>query len=173
MESIIKPYVLHNGVWSISDEMMVIIYHFMEQSKLLGDVFKSGEIKDPNSWMNFVKNRSNVVHILRSSRDYPADMIAWLNGWGYNYAFGHFCCFPHTWGGEAIELGHKTVNYWFDELRNDNWQLEAIFGQIPSTNKRAINYVMRLGFRKLGDVPSVRYKDDKKAKGATLFVKER
>lgn len=174
MEHVIKPYVRADGIWSISDQTMAIIYYNMVHHKLDKALFKNGEVTDVTSWMNLCQNRNNVMHVIRSKRDYPADMVAWLNSWAYNSAFGHFCCFPQTWGtGEALELGKETLDFWFKTMKNDNWQLDAIFGKVPSNNKRAIDYVSKLGFRRLGEVKSIRYKDDKTSKGATFFVKER
>lgn len=174
MEPVLVPYVKSQGVWSIPDESMVLIYYNMVHHKLDKVMFKNGEVNNADEWMKLCQSRNHLFHIIRSSRDYPADFIAWLNNWSHNSAFGHFCCFPHVWGtGESYSLGKMTVDYWFNTMKKDDWSLDAIFGKIPSSNKRAIEYIENIGFRKLGEVSSIRYKDDKISKGATFFVKER
>ena len=85
-------------------------------------------------------------------------MIAWLNEFGSNCAFAHFCCFPHTFGTTSIDLGRQSLGYWFD-FKNDEGLplLGVILGRIPAFNTYAINYAQKCGMTEVGMVPGIEY----------------
>ena len=92
--------------------------------------------------------------------------VTWLNSFGYNYAFGHFCFFPQTWGKNSVELGRMVLGYWFNDLRSNGWGLDVIMGQVPAGNQRAIDYTDKIGMIPLGTVPGIKYQNDGAAQGA-------
>ena len=163
------PYVKRDGEWSISLHTIIGIYDCITKTGIDEKVFVDGDIKNADDWLILCQNPANCMHII--VKDSRVEFVAWLNSWGYNSAFGHFFAM-NSGNGMARKNGLKTIDYWFNHLKTDSWRLDAILGRIPSTNVKAIKYVMGLGFRRLGDIPSIKYKgsDDR---GATLFVMER
>ena len=67
--------------------------------------------------MFIMKNPSNVVHTIWemvTGGRLEIRMIAWLNQFGPNHAFAHFCCWPETWGKTSVKLGKQSLKYWFE-----------------------------------------------------------
>ena len=65
-----------------------------------------------------------------------------------------------------MELGRQTLSYWFNDLRQGDFQFDVILGQIPARNKRAVNYTKKIGMVELGTVPMIKYKPDDDETGA-------
>lgn len=160
------PYVqTDEGLWSLPDGYMLQIYRQMVGYDLLRVVFPDGEIKGPKDWMSFIKKPGNVLHCIGTEDG--VDMIAWLNGIERNCAFGHFCCFPHTWGTTSLSLGRQCFNHWFGNLQTTGWKLDVICGKVPAFNQHASDYVSRLGMAFLGTIPEIEYAGEKQ--GANIF----
>ncbi len=77
--------------------------------------------------------------------------IAWLNGLGKNYAFAHFFFLKEAWGRESFEAGQIIQRYWFS--LGDEQLFKVLIGNIPSVNKPAIDFVKKLGWTVLGEIP--------------------
>lgn len=150
--SIIIPYVKQKD-WSISDKIMLMLWFEMERLGLDRVVFANGTVKTPVEWITFIQNKRNVAHIVGNEKD--IEMIAWLNSFGCNYAFAHFCAFPPAWGKSTIEIGKMSLKYWFDMPH-----IDVILGQIPAFNQIAIDYVTKLGLIEVGVVPGIKYKKE-------------
>ena len=161
----IIPYVqTDKGTWSLSDEVMVGIFHEMAIHSLDRVVFANGTVTSPLEWMTFIKDKRNVVHIVGDGKD--IEMIAWLNSFGHNYAFAHFCAFPCSWGKTSEDAGIESLSYWFNDLKAPGFEIDVMLGQVPATNVRAIEYVKKLGLIELGTVPLIKYKNGDNAIGA-------
>lgn len=160
----ITPYVrTQQGNWSLPETTMLGIFNHMQLLELDDTVFANGTIDNPLAWMQFVQDKRNVVHVVH---DETTQQIAWLNSFGCNYAFAHFCCFPSSWGRNTVEVGRESLKYWFNDLKSSGFELDVILGQVPATNKRAIEYVKKLGLIELGTVPMIKYKNSGEAIGS-------
>ena len=151
------PYVQSNGAWSLSDDQMIDIWNKMVEHKLDKIVFCSAEMRDGDMFLQFMKTPRNVVHVIKNER---VDLIAWLNDFGSNFAFGHFCCFPHTFKTTSVDLGRVSFEYWFDFSYDGKNVLDVILGRVPAFNERAIKYVKKLGMTEAGRIPNIRYGDN-------------
>jgi hypothetical protein len=157
---------MNNGAWSLSDTLMADVYLGMVEHGLDRVVFVGNGVNDVDDWLKFVKLKQNVLHVIGNENG--PDMVAWLNTFGHNFAFGHFCCFPHTWGKTSVELGRQTLQHWFGFGTDDHPLLDVILGQLPTTNRRAVDYIQKIGMTIMGRVPNIRYKGNDKAVGATF-----
>jgi len=162
----IIPYVYDQGnkQWSIPDTLMAQLFIKMQDLGLAETVFANGTVKNHLQWLMFVQHKSNVVNIVGNEKE--VEGITWLNSFGYNYAFGHFCFFPQTWGKNSVELGKMVLNYWFNDLKSGDWGLDVIMGQVPATNERAVEYTKKIGMIPMGIVPGIKYQKDSDASGA-------
>ena len=160
------PYVEKDGEWSIPDPLMLGIYNKMVEQNLIDIVFVNGTVRDEESWMRFIKNKSNLIHV--EGNEKFVEGIAWLNSFGHNYAFAHFCIFQEMWGKDTVPLGEKTLTYWFSLNDRGNALLDVILCQLPTSNNFAVSYIKKLGFNILGEIPQIRYSHNKNMAGATF-----
>jgi hypothetical protein len=132
---------------------MLMLWFEMEKLGLDKVVFANGGVTTPVQWMEFIKNKRNVVHIVGNEKE--IEMIAWLNSFGFNYAFAHFCAFPPSWGRNTVEVGRMSLKYWFDMD-----VIDVVLGQVPAFNQIAIDYTKKVGMIEVGTVPGIKYKKD-------------
>jgi len=149
----IIPYVKSGGGYSMPDDVMRKIWRIMVHYGLDKTVFYTGNMNE-DKFLGFVKKESNVVHTIWEENG--ISMIAWLNGFGSNYAFGHFCCFPKTWGKNSVVLGRKCLEYWFSFKRGDESILDVILGFTPANNKKAVGFLKKVGLTVMGTIPHIK-----------------
>jgi len=169
----IIPYVFEpdKRTWSIPDQLMAQVFVKMHDLGIDRTVFVNGTVINYLQWLLFCQAKGNVVNIVGNEKEVEA--VTWLNSFGFNYAFGHFCFFPQTWGKNSVELGKMVLKYWFEDLSTDAWGLDVIMGQVPANNERAIDFTDKLGMSPLGTVPGIRYKDSDEAIGSYFCYIER
>jgi len=158
----IIPYVESNGMRSIPDNMMIDLFNQMKELGLTESLFYSGEVKTSEDFLKLIKSKHNVVNVVMD--DDTIVFISWLNDFSRNSAFAHFCAFPEIWGNGSVEIGKSVIKYWFDFKKNGEPLLDVIIGKVPTVNKRAINYIKRLGLTILGDIPLLAHGPDKDKK---------
>lgn len=161
----IIPYVITDGILSLPDSIMRNIYDSMCENKLDKIVFSSGEINTFDKFILFMKNPANVMHTVWEED--RIQMLAWLNNFGQNYAFAHFCCWPETWGKTSVQLGGETLKYWFGFSKETGEPvLDVILGFMPKKNKLAVRYIQKVGLNILGEIPDIRFGEN--SDGAVL-----
>ena len=158
----IVPYVESNGVRSISDEKMIGVFNRVKELGLLESLFYSGEVDTPEKFLMLVKAKQNVVNVVIEND--VIVFISWLNDFGSNSAFAHFCAFPEIWGNGSVKIGKDVIKYWFDFKKYDEYILDVIIGKDPTVNKKAINYIKKLGLTIVGDIPLLAHGFDKNKK---------
>ena len=131
-------------------------------------VFYSVDELTEDQFLAIMKQPVNLVHVVYEKDSIVA--IVWLNRWGSNYAFAHFCCFPEIWGTRSLDAIRLSLHHWFNFQKDDRQLLDVIMGEIPAVNIKAIKFTERLGFTNMGTVPEIRYGDnDTKKVGATFL----
>ena len=168
------PYVFNGMSWNLSDEMIKGVFYKMAGHDLIKTVFLDGKIKTPEQFLQLAKSPGNVVHIIL---DAGGQLVFWayLNSFGWNHAFGHFCGFPDIWG-KAQELGKMTLDYWFGMpgRQSDRPLFDLICGRVPADNSLAIGFVKKLGFTVLPVIPKMIWDEYQQAAvGAVFCYKER
>lgn len=119
----------------------------MVYDKTLYKVF-DGKIATPEEFLKFIKSEENLVIFF--SVENIISGFAWLTSINKNFAFAHFCLFKEVWGEIAMDIGYKSIEYW------KSFKLfKVILGLINKKNRLAINYIKRLGFVEVGEIPAV------------------
>lgn len=166
------PYVEINGSRSIPDSVMVSIWRRMSEAGINKMVFFSNAVSTEEQWLVMVKRPSNVLHVIFDD-DLPV-WVSWLNEFGYNFASGHFFALPEAWGEKTDRLAEMTLRHWFGFSRGDKPLIDVIIGKIPAHNKIACNFIERIGFTKLGVIPSIAFGEgDHQKVGCVLFYLHR
>jgi len=155
----IIPYVESNGVRSIPDNMMIDLFNRIKELGLIESLFFSGEIDTPEKFLLLAKAKSNVVNVVMDNNIIV--YLAWLNDFGPNSAFAHFCAFPEVWGNGSVQIGKDIIKYWFDFEKDGEPILDVIIGRVPTVNRKAVHYIKKLGLTILGDIPLLAHGHDK------------
>lgn len=151
----LMPYVFDGVTWSISDDTMLAIWKMLLDAKIVNKLF-FGMDMTVQGFFSLIKSPTNMIHIIFLPDLRPA-MMAWLNSWGYNYAFAHFTGFPWTWG-QSEQLIRQTIDYWFGFKRKDGTpMLDILFGLTPADNRLALRVIQRAGLKVLTKVPQIQF----------------
>lgn len=119
---------------------------------LVSTVFVGSTIKNSGEFLKMLRSTANVaVFAVLGDRCVG---FAWLNGIGINNAYGHFCYFENE-DVTAVQFGQKVLEYWWSLVGPSGGALDVILGAVPAFNKRAVSYVQKLGFVKLGEIPNL------------------
>lgn len=154
----LMPYVEINGTRTVSDDDMEKFFQRIQQDGSANIVFYGDKIKTAKDFISFMKDTKNFPTII--TVDGLISGIVWLNGISKNYAFGHFCLLRNTWGEHTLHIGQKVLDYWFSiNDKHGDPVLDVIIGIVPSFNTKALKFIERLGFKRVGEIPKM-VKDD-------------
>lgn len=115
------------------------------ESGLLNTVFHDGKMQEPLAFLAAMQRQENLPVFIADCGTIIG--FAWLNGISEFHAFPHFGFIE---GAPYYEAGKTVLDYWskFDTIK-------TLIGVLAASNKTAIIYAMRLGFRPAGDVPNM------------------
>ncbi len=138
----LKPYTTVDGIPTYRDSEIIELY-----GRIIDDgydyIFHGSSITDGQSFVRAMKNcLLNVVYLEES----PVG-VCWLNRFEEDTARIHFCSF-RTAGTRTIEIGKATIRQLFEKTR-----FKAFIGHIPSSNRLAIEYTVRVGAKVIGKLP--------------------
>jgi hypothetical protein len=142
---VLIPYVEINGARVISDDVIHGFYDILDEEGSRDVVFGSPKY-DKEGFVKMLKSPRNLPVFIYDSEDQTALGLAWING--------HLKI--ATVKRKTIQMGQAVMRYWF-ALGGDDPVIDVIVGNIPSSNKRAIRYVQRLGWTVLGEIPQIAY----------------
>ena len=146
------PYVEINGARTLPDSFIEDVFTEMVVEGLVSSVFATTLVKDSGDFLKMMKSPSNVpVFALSGDRCIG---FSWLNNVGVTNAFGHFCYFPNQ-EFTAMEWGRKVMDYWWSLKGTKGYALDVLLGSIPAFNQRAVAFIQKLGFVKLGEIPNL------------------
>jgi RimJ/RimL family protein N-acetyltransferase len=81
-------------------------------------------------------------------------------------AVGNFMFFREYWHRhDSLEIGHAVLDHWFL-----NMGFDVIAGITPRANRAAVQFIKRLGFQIVGDVPNFTMYEGKQCASATSFM---
>jgi hypothetical protein len=153
---VLIPYVEINGARVISDDVIHGFYDILDEEGSRDVVFGSPKY-DKEGFVKMLKSPRNLPVFIYDSEDQTALGLAWINGLARNHGFAHFAHLKiATVKRKTIQMGQAVMKYWF-ALGGDDPVIDVIVGNIPSSNKRAIRYVQRLGWTVLGEIPQIAY----------------
>lgn len=140
------PYVEIDGARTLPDSFLEDIFDRMVAEGLLSMVFAGVGVRTSEDFVQLMRHPSNLpVFILSGS---TCIGFAWLNGIGATFAYGHFCTFEND-VATPDQMGAMVLEYWWESFS----AIEVLLGTIPSFNGRAIAFVERLGFQRVGEIP--------------------
>ena len=146
------PYVQIDGEWILSEEFLEGIFDKIIDQGLLKTTFWEGGVTEKSQFVALARNPNN--HLVFAFEEKNCVGVGWLSAVMSNYAFAHFCLFKEIWG-RSVNIGKTCVDYWFSWPGEGGPLLDSIIGIMPGFNKRAHNYVARLGWTRLGRIPGM------------------
>jgi hypothetical protein len=144
------PYVELNGARTLPDTFLEDVFDEMIVHGLVSAVFAGSNVSTSEDFRKMMRHPSNIPVFLV----YGTQCIgfAWLNGIALNHAYGHFCTFPNE-AMTAVEMGGMVMDYWWSLGTPEKPALDVILGTIPAFNERAVKFIQKVGFVKLGEIP--------------------
>lgn len=144
---LLVPYVEVNGARSVPDS---VLEAFWEKARAQGlDRRTYGEATTTEKFLGLMKSPANIPTLLYLEGASEPFGVAYLNGAGSNHCFAHFVYLKEVWGKKTLQAGWALCRYWFNIVP----ELDVIVGNIASDNARAVKYVQRLGWKRLGEIP--------------------
>lgn len=166
----IIPITVIDGTPTVPEELLRHIWARMVESGRHKTVFYDGHVASEAAWMRFILAPSNSACLAFDMETPEPLLVAWLNGPGPNFAFGHFCGIGKP-GRKIIEAGVEVLRVWA-RLRNSAGArfYQIILGLVPESNDHAQRYIQRLGLRKIGTIPKVCHQVyDDRTEGGVLW----
>ena len=139
--------------WTVSDEIALGMIREAMTDGSFASVFVDGAVTTPEQCLVVLKKQNNIPAFFFVGKQ-PIG-VAWINGCSDNRAFGHFMFLRRAWGKHTAKAGKIVLDYWFSFRAGDDKLFDVILGVVPSQNTRAVEYVKKLGFVVLGDVPKM------------------
>ena len=157
MNFTILPYVHVDNVWSLPDAWVYDIFTAMLKNNLVKRVFVDGSVKTHADFMAKCRSKGVLFFVAVNQND-ELCAVAWLNSWGYQHCFAHLCMFPVVWGKHSIKLAQKIIRYWFTFKKADgSVMLKTIMGNTPESNRLAVRFNEKIGFKTVGLIPNIVY----------------
>lgn len=146
MKAKVIPLVYYDGLPTFRDSDMINFYHRTIDEELNDSMFFDGGIKNVSDFLTYMK--SNNVLFLTLNIDGKTAGFGWLSHFDQKMARGHFCIFKEFWG--------RPIHDAFNEMAGQILQytgLDLIMGIIPSVNIKAVKFVLKCGYRLVGEIP--------------------
>lgn len=161
---VLIPFLSVHGVWTINDNTLVDTFRRMIDQRLVRKVFIDGRVQRLEDFMALIK--SPHIYPVFAAVDDKIMGFAWMNAIINNHASCHFCMLKESWGPLAEKIGKEIVSYWFKFPGRDpnSYLFDILLGLTPATNKPALNYIQKVGFKVAGSIPKMcydSYKDER------------
>jgi len=140
---------------SRADELADQLIHLFELTvdyDLLGQVFYEGDVLTQYDFAQAISTGELFIAVMNGT----TVGYAWLNLFFGGSAGVNFCLFPPVWGKQSLIIGKDFIREVFameDAVRGGPWR-HSLFGLTPSTNKLALRFLRRVGFKDQGVIPS-------------------
>jgi hypothetical protein len=157
-------YQVIDGVPTMRDSDIAWLYDKVEAEGLSGTLFHDGSIANKHEFVDYVKTPACIFFLITLTGK-PFGFF-WLNRIETTHAYCHFVAFPEFWGdGRTVKVGQEAMKICLKEF-------DTIMGMLPSTNHFAINYLLKVGLHKIGNVPNLMWSeaDQKPVEGTMLYI---
>jgi len=147
------PYLCVDGNWNMNDSIIEWCWFQMVRDNTVRRVFNEKEVVCLQGFIDFIRSRNSFVVFT----DKPVGM-AWLDPFNMGSVWANFCVFSHAWGRLAVEIGKKTLAYWYGlEIKPGEPLFRSIAGITPSNNVPALRYIRLLDGKIIGRIPDAIY----------------
>lgn len=138
-------YTTVDGIRTLKNSEMVHIYRQLEGANLLKHLGKN-----MNSSSKFLLSFKMAFYtlVVIKEKDRLA-MVVWLSPIDRGVMHYHFVIMPE-FRGQSVEIGKKANKLIMEVLK-----LKMLIGYTPETNKLAIRWLDRSGYKRLGVVPNM------------------
>ena len=147
------PYAQIDGAWNLRDAFVLAVYRQMKAEGTLDVVFANDPVSSEQEFLTIMQNPANLVVFAFDQRDLAA--VAWINNIQREHCMAHYWFARSAWGGKALAIGRKILDYWFSFPAADGVLFKAILGVTPEDNRRSRAFNRRLGFTELGVIPTL------------------
>lgn len=138
-------YLIHHAY--LGNDDLEALYNKLVEQDLHQAVFYAGQHQKAESWARYVRERCWAVCI-KSDAGIPL-AVFWLDGFSGKTAFIHFWIYRGAWR-KSNELAKQAIKY-IKECLGD--RLTGVIGKTPASNKAAVAFAIRNGFKELCRVP--------------------
>ena len=147
------PYTTVDGIKTLPDTFLADFFGHMQADGIVHSVW-GDKMPDVAHFLEFFHN-PNILPVFAFIEGRPAG-VAWLNNIAPNNAVAHFAILREHWGRTAMRIAGTWLDYWFSVPgTRQAYLFDVIIGVTPSVNRRALHFVDRLGFSRVGEVPYV------------------
>jgi hypothetical protein len=144
------PYVPIDGIWTMTDDLVASVFDLLVDQGLVDTVFRDGTMQSQEQFLKFCKNPQRVLCFIADEKECVG--LAWLMPVSDHHAFAHFCFLKNIWGSRTSEVANLILDYWFS-FGGDDPLLDVIIGVIPADNRMANNFLRRINWTTLGEIP--------------------
>ena len=140
-----------DGIRTFRDSEIMALYARMVKEGTADTVFVDGTINSADEWLQAMKSEGNNLYVI-----YVEDEIAgvvWLNRLELKKARLHFCLFTLESERDSVEIGKEVVRYFMSMGVEDDYLFDLLYGIVPESNKKAIEYVKQVGAVHIGTMP--------------------
>jgi len=159
MNYTVIPNVWTGDEWSLSKSFMKSLWEQLVTHKLHEIIFCTGGVVGADSFVNYFRQQSNLLHIVTMHDDLGNDLaiggFMWLNGIRDNHALWHGCALPKAWGKHSVPMGEASFEYWFNMKKDDGYLFDTLICEVPVWNTHTLNYTKKIGAKKVGVIPKI------------------
>jgi hypothetical protein len=162
------PYIEVDGIRTLTDSQVMGLYDRMEKDGSHRAVFSTGDIKNRNDFLRYMKQRGVLLHVIHVGKETAG--INWLDNFDRKTAFMHFCVFSEFWGDTEF-IGRQTLQQLIHMKGADgDFVFDLFKGLVPVWNTRAIDFSLECGGVNLGTVPKAVWNHEKGASEDAAFI---
>jgi len=147
------PYAEVNGSWSLTDEAVRDCWDHLVADGTAKLVFWDGSVTSADQFLAVMKRPGNIPVFGHDGTSMLA--VAWLNGVQRNYAHAHFACFREAWGRSSLDVCRAFLDYWGAFSSEGRYIFDVVVGETPSHLRKALKFINRLGFVRVGSIPKI------------------
>lgn len=155
-------YSFHHAKYLGDDEIRGL-YARMEREGLLDCFFHAGQCRDAEQFLEYARDEG--TWLFRADRYDETVAFASLDTFSAESAYFHHCHFRAGWKHTG-ETACAALSW----LRKACPVVKTLIGITPSTNRLAVRYAVRCGFKILGEIPRSLYDRDGNVRDAILSV---
>lgn len=155
METRLLPYTFVDGVPTLKDSEIVQLYEWSREERSLQTVFYNIDCSSiTREWfLRFWKHPGKKIYLILGEGQVGG--WVWIDRRIDCCASVHFNMFRWTWGPRALQMCRQGVFELLHMEHNGNGKhkLEVLVGQTPVTNRLAIKFIQKIGFKPIGRIP--------------------
>ncbi len=140
-----------------SDNLLLQLYMALKEQGLLPILFHENPDMSLSEFIGFFNSPKNLLQVFI---ELEGDDLKGVVGFAWvtdivncsgimTRAIGSFCYFKEYWTPKYTDVfSNWVLDYWFNVLK-----IDTIMGMTPATNRLALSYIKRNGFKEVGRLP--------------------